>query len=151
MTPGDYAFRETQVSYRSSAGRRLSGRLTLTGGGYYGGAKTTIGLGAHWRPSPRLALDTTLDRNDMTLRGRSFRADVFGGRVQAGLSTIFFASGFLQYNAAAGQAVVNFRLDYIHSPLSDFFVAYTERRSTQGAGDVLERVFSVKLTKMLAF
>jgi hypothetical protein len=148
---GEYSFREDAITYQSSAGRPLSARTTLTVGDYYGGEKTSVNMGALWRASPQLLFDLSLNRNDITLNGRSFTADVYGARIRGALSTTFFTNAFFQYNAAAHQSVVNIRVDYIHSPLSDLFVAYTERRNTQGAGDVLERVFSVKLTKMLAF
>ena len=93
----------------------------------------------------------SLDRNDITLNDAPVTADVYGARVRYAFSTTFFSNAFYQYNAAAEQAVVNIRFDWLHSPLSDLFVAYTERRNTGAAAGVLERVFSVKLTKMLAF
>jgi hypothetical protein len=151
VAPGEYQFRETAVTYQSSAGRKFSARTTLTTGAYYGGEKTSVDLGALWRASNRLLFDLTLNHNAITLSGQSFTADVYGARVRGALSTKFFTNAFFQYNAAADQAVVNVRLDYLHSPLSDLFVAYTERRDTAGTGRILERVFSVKLTKMLAF
>jgi len=116
------------VTYQSSAGRKVSARTTLTVGDYYGGEKTSVNVGAVWRASPQLLFDLSLNRNDITLAGQSFTADVYGGRIRTALSTRFFTNAFFQYNSAADQSVVNVRLDYIHSPLSDLFVAYTERR-----------------------
>jgi hypothetical protein len=150
IAPGEYRFRETAWTYQSSAGQKLSARTTLTTGAYYGGEKTSLDLGALWRASSQLLFDLTLSHNAITLGGEPFTADVYGARVRTGLSTTFFTNAFFQYNAAADQSVVNVRVDWMHSPLSDLFVAYTERRNT-AAGGILERVFSVKLTKMLAF
>jgi hypothetical protein len=148
---GEYEFRENAISYNSSAGRAFSARTSLTVGDFYGGEKTSVNVGALWRANPQLLFDLSVNRNDITLNGESLAADVYGARIRGALSTKFFANAFFQYNAAAEQAVVNIRVDWMHSPLSDLFVAYTERRSTAGAGSVLERVVSVKLTKMLAF
>ena len=148
---GEYHFREESISYQSSAGRPLSARTTFTTGGYYGGDKTSLNVGALWRANPQLLFDLSVNRNNITLNDQAFTADVYGARIRGALSTRFFTNAFFQYNAAAHQSVVNIRVDFMHSPLSDLFVAYTERRNTEGAGDVLERVFSVKLTKMLAF
>ena len=148
---GEYDFRENAITYNSSAGRGVSARTSLTVGDYYGGEKTSLNVGALWRANPQLLLDVSLNRNDITLDGESFAADVYGLRVRGALSTTFFANAFFQYNAAAEQSVVNVRFDWMHSPLSDLFVAYTERRNTAGGGGILERVISVKLTKMLAF
>ncbi len=148
---GEYDFRENSITYNSSAGRNFSGRTGLTIGDYYGGEKTSFNVGARWCAKPQLLFDVSVNRNDITLNGQSVAADVYGACVRGALSTRFFTNAFFQYNAASQQSVVNIRLDWMHSPLSDLFVAYTERRDTGGAGEVLERVFSVKLTKMLAF
>lgn len=147
---GDYDAREFGMSYRSSASRRFSGRAGFSAGGYFGGEKQSFKTGLVWRTGPRLAFDLSLDRSHITLAERSFSTDLVGLRARYGLSTTFFASGFFQYNSAADHRVLNFRLDYLHSPLSDLFVVYTERRDSS-AGDVLERAFTVKLTKLLAF
>ena len=148
---GEYDFRENSITYNSSAGRSFSARTGLTIGDYYGGEKTSLNVGALWRASPQLLFDLSLNRNDITINGQSVAADVYGARIRGALSTRFFTNAFFQYNAAAEQTVVNVRFDWMHSPLSDLFVAYTERRSTAGAGGILERVLSVKLTKMFAF
>ncbi len=148
--PGDYDFRELRWSYRSSGARRFSGRAGLSTGGYFGGTKASWNAGALWRVAPELACELSFDRSDITLDGRAFSTDLVGLRARYSLSTIVFASGFFQYNSAADQRVLNFRLDYIHSPLSDLFVVYTERRDSSSGG-VLERAFTIKLTKLLAF
>jgi hypothetical protein len=57
---------------------------------------------------------------------------------------------WLQYNDATGELVTNVRLNFIHSPLSDLFLVYAERRDT-GSGTVLDRRLSAKLTKLFAF
>ena len=151
VAPGEYNFHATSISYQSSLARKLSARTGLTVGPYYGGDKTSISVGALWRANAQALFDVSLDRNDITLNGAPVTADVYAARVRYAFSTTLFTNAFYQYNAAARQSVINARVDFLHSPLSDLFVAYTERRDTAGAGSVLERVFSVKLTKMLAF
>jgi hypothetical protein len=46
--------------------------------------------------------------------------------------------------------VTNLRANLIHAPLSDLFLLYTERRDTKGGG-VLQRFFTMKLTRLLIF
>mgnify|MGYP001577899772 CR=1 FL=1 len=150
IRPGDYDFGETTLSYRSSAGRALSGQVNLSHGGYYSGDKTSVSLSALWRPNYRLSMDLSVQRNDVDLPDETFSANVFGVRVKYGFSTTLFASAYLQYNAAADQVVTNLRVNFIHSPLSDLFVVYTERRETS-VPRPLERAFTVKVTKLLAF
>jgi hypothetical protein len=52
--------------------------------------------------------------------------------------------------------VTNVRLNYIHAPLSDLFLVYSERRDlrpeSSGVSDVLlDRRITLKATKLFAF
>ncbi|HSW28771.1 MAG TPA: DUF5916 domain-containing protein [Longimicrobiales bacterium] len=147
---GDYGFHESKLSYKSSAGRPFSGSVGLTTGGYYDGDRTSVGLGALWRPSRHLALDLFADRNEITLPDASFTADVYGGRISWALSTRFFTTAFVQYNAETEEIFSNVRVNFIHAPLSDVFLVYTERRAA-GSGTVLDRLVSFKVTQLVGF
>ena len=46
--------------------------------------------------------------------------------------------------------ITNVRLNVIHAPISDFFIVFSERRSTDG-GEILDRRVTAKLTKLFAF
>jgi len=147
---GDYGFAETKVSYQSSAGRRFSGSVEVTSGGYFSGDRTSVGLGALWRVSPHLAFDLLADRNRITLPDTAFTADVYGGRINWALSTRFLTTAFVQYNAQSDVVFTNLRVNFIHAPLSDLFLVYTERRRVEG-GEVLDRLLSFKVTKLVSF
>lgn len=151
VVPGEYDFTDTTVSYNSSAGRHLSGKVSVASGGFYGGDKRTMGGSVLWRPTYHLSLDGSVTRNDITLGGRSFAADVYGARIKVGFSTKLFASAFVQLNTATDQRVVNVRLNYLHAPLSHLYVTYTERDATTSASGVLERALTVKVTRLFAF
>ena len=148
---GDYDFREASVTLRTSAGRPLWGQLRFSNGGFFDGQRTSVGLSGQWRASYRLALDYSVERNQVSLPGaEDFDADVYGGRLTFAASTTFFTSAFVQYNTASEIVVTNLRLNYIHAPLSDLFLVYTERRDRTGVLPT-ERLLSFKVTKALAF
>lgn len=146
---GSYGFREGKVSYSSSQGRALSGKVTLSGGDFFDGDRRSVGVGASWRASYRLAFDLRADHNDIRLPGGNFTADLFGAKVRYSHSTKLFGSAFVQYNQALDQMVTNLRLNLIHAPLSDLYLVYTERRDI--GGDVQERQLAMKVTRMIAF
>lgn len=150
VEPGDYDFREVSGSYRTSAGRALSGQVQVSRGGFYDGDRSSISAGVLWRPSYQLSFDLSAQHNAISFPQESLTADVFGGRVVYAASTRLFASAFVQYNRASGEMVSNARLNFIHSPLSDLFVVFTERRNVD-AGGVLERFITLKATKYLSF
>jgi Domain of unknown function (DUF5916) len=150
VAAGDYRFGDASVKYTSSGARKLSGSLGLSRGTFYDGDKTSATATASVRPSPHVGLEAFLQHNDLSLGGESERADVYGGRIRYAASTRFFASAFVQYIDAQDELVTNARLNYIHAPLSDLFLVYTERRNLV-AHSLVERVLTLKVTRQLAF
>ena len=147
---GRYDFRDASLSYTSSAARPISGEIQLSGGGFFHGNRTSVALSGSWRPSRHFALDLRAQRNEISLPGSAFTADVFGARLDFAGSRRLFVSSFLQYNTASEEVVTNIRLNFIHSPLSDLFLVFSERRDAE-AGVVLERGFTLKATKLFSF
>ena len=147
---GDYHFREGSVSYRTSQGRSLSATVGVSGGGFFNGNRFTINGRARWQPEYHITVDVSATHNDLTVQGQSFTADLYSARVKYAYSTSLYFGAFVQYNADVDQVVTNARINFIHAPLSDFFLVFTERRDVAGGG-VLERFVSAKVTKLLAF
>ena len=150
VAAGSYDFREGSMDLQSSTGRRLSAGVRLGRGGYYGGTRHSVRLGGEWKPSYHVSFDISAQYNRIDLGGDPFTAQVYSGRVEYAYSNNLFGSGFVQYNEATDEIITNARLDFIHSPLSDLFLVYTERRAL-GDDDVLDRRFTVKLTKLWSF
>ena len=147
---GDYTFSQTSVNMRSNTGRPLSGNARVSTGGFFSGDRTSLSLSARWRVNYRLAFDGSATRNEITLPEAAFSANVYSGRATLGATTRLFASAFVQYNALTEVVVSNVRLNYIHSPLSDLFLVFTERRDRTGQTPT-DRLLSFKVTKALAF
>lgn len=147
---GDYHYRDASANYTASDGRMISGNLGVSGGGYYDGNRFTVNGAVSWQPDYHLTLDASVARNAVSVRGTDFTADLYTARIRYAYSTRLYLGAFVQYNADADQVVTNVRLNFIHAPLSDFFLVLTERRDVR-ADVVLERVVTAKLTKLLAF
>jgi hypothetical protein len=148
---GDYDFRTARVSAGTSAGRPLWARVGLANGGFYGGRRTSLSLSGQWRVDYHLAFDFAAERNEVSIPGaEDFAANVYGLRATFAASTRFFTSAFVQYNALTEEVVTNVRVDYIHAPLSDLFLVYTERRDRTGTVPT-DRLLSFKVTKAIAF
>ena len=75
---------------------------------------------------------------------------MFSARVYYLASTKLVVGAWVQDNDAVEEVVSNVKLNFIHAPLSDLFVVYTERRSTR-LDLVLDRRFTIKLTNLFAF
>jgi len=150
VVAGTYHFDEFAAGYTSSGARRLAGTVTFSRGSFYDGDRTGLGASATLRPSPHLSVEAFVQHNDITLSGDDFTADIVGGRIRWAASTRLFASAFVQYLEASDELVSNLRLNWIHAPLSDVFLVFTEKRGVDG-GAVAERVLTLKATRLLAF
>jgi hypothetical protein len=150
IPPGDYGFRDVSVSYRSSEGRRFTGRLAVSTGDFWSGERRSVQVGATWRPRYDLFFELSGSRNDVDLPQGSFLADLASARVRFAGSTRFFGSAFVQYNAESDQLVSNVRLDWRHAPLSDVFLVFVDRRHVP-TRTLLERSVALKVTRLLAF
>ncbi len=150
VSVGDYDFNEAGVSYSSNPARPLSGRVSVSGGGFFDGSRVTLGAEALWRLSYRLSVEGSVQRNRVALPAGVITPTVVGGRIRLATSTRLFASAIVQYNGGSDELVTNLRLSFIHAPLSDLFLVYTERRDL-ASNAVLDRVVTAKVTRLFAF
>ncbi|MYI67042.1 MAG: hypothetical protein F4107_14060 [Gemmatimonadetes bacterium] len=151
---GEYDFGAFTASYQSNLGRKVGGRVSVTQGGFFDGERTSLGGSVTLRPSARLFVEGTAQRNRLTLAGRTFEANLFGGRVRLARDTRTFLSAFVQYNESADELQTNIRFNLVHAPLSDLFLVYSERRNPApeaGEAGLIDRAITVKFTKLLAF
>jgi hypothetical protein len=151
VVPGRYEFRGAQASYQTSGARRVSGRASVSGGGYYGGDRLSFGGNVLGRIGHQFLLRLSADHNRIALPGQPVTtADVYAANADIFFSTRLLTSAFVQYNTATQDFVTNLRFRWIHAPLSDLFLVLTERRDT-ATDRVLDRFLTLKFTKLLAF
>jgi len=151
---GEYDFGALTTSYQSNLGRKLGGKVSVTRGGFFDGDRTSVTGSVTVRPSAHLFVEGTAQRNRLTLAGRTFDANLFGGRVRYAYDTRTFLSAFVQYNESTDQLQTNIRFNLIHAPLSDVFLVYSERRDRDpepGNEGLVDRAITLKVTKLLAF
>ena len=148
---GSYDFTEFTAQLQASGARPLSGRVNVTGGGYFGGNRFSVGGNVLGRLGPRLLLNVSAQHNRIDLPDQpSVTADVFGAKLDGFFSTKLLTTAFVQYNQATREVVTNLRLNWIHAPLSNLYLVLTERRDTEG-DQVLQRWVTIKMTKLVAF
>ncbi|MBM4185163.1 MAG: carbohydrate binding family 9 domain-containing protein [Gemmatimonadetes bacterium] len=157
---GAYAFRNGELTYYFGSHRRLSGSVSLTRGGFYGGRVTGLSVTqGRIEVLPQLSVEPSLELNwiDLPTLQQSdgqFNQHIMRTRVTYTLSPRAFVSGLLQYNTSSNTVGANVRLRWEWAPGSELFVVYTERRDT----DVLDRrselagrSFVVKATRLVRF
>ena len=150
LPPGRYEFDEFFVWYQPdpSATVGVTGRFAI--GEFYSGTTQSYRGGATLRPSERLNIQTTLTHNRFRLPEGEFNTNLLTGRVNFSFSTRLFVNALIQYNSDASQWSTNVRLNFIHRPLSDFFLVYNDQRDARNGG-LLNRALIAKLTYLLTF
>ena len=150
IPPGDYGYNELKVNYASDQSQLLSGSMDLTTGGFLSGDKTSIDLGGNVLLKPNFFAKFTYRYNDVDLEEGSFRADLYGVSLHYSFNPRVFADVFVQYNQDIDKVLTNVRFNWIHHPLSDLSLVFTEERFTGFSTDI-SRAFIVKYTHLLQF
>ena len=148
---GTYSFREAAVRYGANAARAFSGGMELSGGGYFGGTRRSVEANVAWAPGPHFAMELAASHNNLNVQGQSFTADLYRALFKCAYSTRLYGGLLVQYNAATEELVSSLRVTLIHAPLSNLYLAFTERRDVGDTPAVAERVLTAKLTKYLQF
>ena len=141
---GDYPFSEYTLTYSSDRSRMLSGEVRFSSGDFFGGERDVYRFQVVFRKDYRFEAQVTWDHNDINLPSGNFATDLVITRVQYAFSNNLFLKGLIQYNSDLNQVSSNIRFNFIHRPLSDLFLIYNEKRSTNG--EVSERGLIAKLT-----
>ncbi len=150
ILPGRYEFNEYFVTGNTNQAAALSYNARYSIGRFYDGYKRGYTFGTTARFNERLTLGATWTRNDIDLPAGAYVTDLIAGRVNYSFSTRMFVNALLQYNTDAQQWSSNVRFNFIHRPLSDFFLVYNERRDSR-SGEMQNRALIAKMTYLIAF
>jgi len=150
IEPGEYAFNDYFVTFRTNPAARLSANGRYGLGDFYDGYRHVYEAGAAARVNEHLNLTAIYSRNVVSLPQGAFSTNLLSSRIIYGFSTRMFVNALLQYNTDARQWTSNVRFNIIHHPLSDFYLVYNEQRdSTTNA--FMNRAVIAKVTQMIAF
>jgi hypothetical protein len=150
---GVYEFNEGVVQYNAGPQRRVSGRLTLTAGGFYSGQRQQFEYNGRVKVSSQLAFEPRLLASRITLHEGAFTTQLFGARTTYTVTPRMFVSGLVQYNSSLNTVESNIRWRWEYQPGSDLFVVYTDGRDTFGprAAALMNRGLAIKATRLLRF
>jgi len=104
----------------------------------------------NYRHGIHFSSQLTWSRNKVELIEGNFKSDLVALRASIAVSPRMVFENFVQYNSESKTISSNFRFRFIHRPLSDFFVVYTESRGVSGNNQLI-RLLTVKYTHLLSF
>ena len=149
---GRYDTDEVSLRASTSSARpwRLSGNLR--GADFFGGDLLAWGGSATLAPSPAFSFTGSFSRNDVSLPGGDFVADIIAFRATWALSTKVVTNALVQYNRLTDDILANVRFNLIHRPGSDLFLVLTEERGVDGdLWELADRGMVAKLTYLIRF
>jgi TolB-like protein len=159
---GGYDFSNTQASYSFGPQRRLSGRVSVDHGSFYGGTKTALAIGGGFGPggagrielSPRFSLEPGISINRVELPQGNFTTNLVTTRTTYTFTPTMFVSALVQYNSSNNALSSNVRLRWEYQPGSELFVVYNEQRDTltpQRFPELENRAFIIKFNRLFRF
>lgn len=150
VAPGRYDFYEYFALWNSNNAAKVSWSLRYSTGDFYDGHRRGYTVGPNLRLSEKFNASVNLQINDIDLAAGSYISKLLASRVNYNFNTRMFLNALVQYNTDTRQVSSNLRFNFIHRPLSDFFLVYNERR-IDGSGDLIDRAVIAKMTYLVAF
>jgi len=132
VPPGTYDHKEAQLVVLTNQGAPVSLEMRTVIGGFFGGDRLQLRPTLSVRAGETVNAQFSWDRNDITLPGGSFVANLGRVRVNYSFTPRMFAQALVQYNDRADLWSSNFRFGWLQDANTGLFVVYND---TQGLRD----------------
>ena len=135
---GKYNTYQFNIQYISDGRKSFNYEVNFKHGGFYDGTLSTYELKLNYRRQPWGNFSIGLQKNDIRFPDAELIEFVdLNSRIEINFSKSIFWTTFTQYNFQNNRFNINSRLQYRFSPMSDFFVVYTDNYNVsdeQGLG-----------------
>jgi hypothetical protein len=130
IPPGTYWDTRWLLELDSFSGRRLSGDLEISGGGFYAGERLTWAASGRLKLNKHLTLQGDWEYNRVTLEDDAFGVTEVGGRADFAFTPTLFGAVAGQWNNEDEEVILNLRLNWIPRPGSDLFLVINQQAET---------------------
>jgi len=149
---GDYDLWQVFLFGSTSNHRPIVFSTQSSAQGTFGGHMVSLNGTLTLRPNANVTVDARFNHNIVDVPDGSFTADVASLRLSYAFSTKLIANTLLQYNNLDNSFSANVRVNLIHSPGSDLFIVFNERRGDDDSLWAFEdRGAVVKITYLARF
>jgi hypothetical protein len=131
----------------------VTGTLSATTGGFYGGEQTTVSYTGRIELTTQLAVEPRLSISSLNLGQPRVTTQLLAVRTTYAMSARMFVAALVQYNSAGGIIGLNTRFRWEYGPGSDLFLVYSEGRDTTVSGfrGASGRQLVAKFTRLFRF
>ncbi len=129
---GEYWFTRYELQFATFEGRPLRGFLFYQWGDYYNGKRTEWFLRSTYQMNKHVSVSADFTQNLIDLPAGSFTVNEFGGRLDFALNPDLFGSLFGQWNNEEKIVLLNFRINWIPTPGTNFYFVIDQGLDTSG-------------------
>jgi hypothetical protein len=149
---GDYDLWQLMLFANTSSNRPVVFSAQNIFQGTFGGHMLSASGTLTVKPNANVSVEARYNRNYVDVPDGSFTADVASVRLAYAFSTRLIANTLLQYNNLDNSVSANVRINFIHSPGSDLYIVFNERRGDDdGLWTFNDRGAVLKLTYLARF
>jgi hypothetical protein len=127
---GEYWYTRWAAELGSFSGRRFSGDLEVSGGGFYLGEQRNVAVSGRWKTGKYLTLRGDYEHNRISLWEDEFLVDEVGARADFAFTPTLFGAVAGQWNSEDEEVILNFRINWIPRPGSDLFLVVNQQAET---------------------
>lgn len=132
LEPGNYRYNNFSLSYAGDERKNFVLNGGVMFGKYYNADIRQYNMSLLVRKQPFYSFKLSAQFNDLLFPDDYGRTKLWlvGPKVEATLTNKLFLTTFLQFNTQENNFNVNSRIQYRYSPMSDFFLVYTDNYYT---------------------
>ena len=130
---GEYWFTRYELQAATFQGRPFYGFIFYQWGDYYNGKSTEWFIEGTAKLNNHISISSDFTQNRITLPTGNFTVNEFGGRANLAISPDLFGSIYVQWNNDDQLMLVNFRVNWIPTPGTDFYVVINQNVDTHSS------------------
>ncbi|NOY38643.1 MAG: carbohydrate binding family 9 domain-containing protein [Chlorobi bacterium] len=127
---GEYWFTDWELQFETFDGRKLYGAVFVNWGGFYNGKRTVWQGELTWQANRHIRFSGDYTMHDITLPEGSFVVHELGGRVNFAVNPNLFGTLFGQWNNEDKEILINFRVNWIPKPGTNFYFVVNQLYDT---------------------
>ncbi|NOX18344.1 MAG: carbohydrate binding family 9 domain-containing protein [Chlorobi bacterium] len=131
---GEYWFTRYELQFETFSGRPVSGALFYQWGDFYTGKRTEWALESVFQINKYVNIRASYSHNFIDLYQGTFVVNEFGGRIDLAISPDLFGSVFGQWNNDDNEVLLNFRINWIPEPGTNFYFVVNQGFDTLNSG-----------------
>lgn len=141
-----------QLDLSTDKSRNIYTQVSYRWGNFYGGRSRIADFSGGFRPVPNLSGEVSLVYNDIDLPQGDFINHLLRSKLVYSFSTRISLMSLIQWNSDTGDVSTNIRLRFIHTPGSDLYIVYNERRLIEGLETgIQDRTIAIKCNYLFNF